>query len=189
METQDVLIAEYNSLREEIQSNSRLTAQIFTVAMTASASLIGYGLQASNWIVFLSPFAILLPSLYFISSQLETTTRIAAYIQTTIEPKLNGLNWETEWLRIRERNLLPAKRTYTFSISGLYGAVGFVCLFLSWLFVEPASTRTVTILGVVSLLMIAVMAHAISTIRRAFTLDFCLEHVNSWRELHQQKEG
>lgn len=188
MENKDDLITEYKALREEIKTNSQLTAQVFTIAMTASAALIGYGLQASYWPIFLSPFAILIPSLYFISSQLESTTRIAAYMQIYIEPKLEGLNWETEFLNLRKNKLLPARRKYRFSISGLYGAVGFVCLLLSWLFLKPYSIKNIAIISVASIILIILMANAILIIQRAFKIEFCLEYNESWRKLIGQKK-
>ena len=161
MEKQEILIAEYKSLRDEIKTNSQMTGQVFTFAITVSAALLGYGLDKGYWGIFLSPFVVLIPSLYFISSQLESTTRIAAYIQNYIESKIDELNWETDFLTLRKNKLLPSKRKYTLSIAGLYGGIGFVSILLSWLFLKCYSVKNVAIISVVSIIIIIFMTNGI----------------------------
>ena len=133
MSSKDLFEKEYSSLRAEIDRNSHIVTTVFLANITVTAALIGYGLGLDKIIgaIFLSPFAIIIPALFFLSSQLESTTRIAAYIKVFFEDNSDELKWETRWLCLREKDLLPAKRKYTFAISHLYGGLSIVCFLLA----------------------------------------------------------
>ena len=119
--------SEYEALRQEIITNAGVTAEIFTISITAAVVILGYGIQretetegyTGSWLLFLCPLGILIPSLFFISSQLESTIQIATYIQTFIEKGQDLLNWETRLALLRQASTSPGKR-YTFSISSVY---------------------------------------------------------------------
>ena len=83
---------EYASLRSEIDRNSQLTTTLFLATITVKSALIGYGLSSSLGPVFLSPFAVIMASIFFVTSQLESTTRIATYIAIFLEPNSPKLN-------------------------------------------------------------------------------------------------
>jgi predicted neutral ceramidase superfamily lipid hydrolase len=185
VENKETLITEYNSLREEIKNNSQVTAQIFTVTITATALLIGYATQTKNWIVFLSPFAVLIPSLWFISSQLESTIRIATYIKTFIEPKIEDLNWENKLFQLRRSGMMP-ERKYTLSITGIYGTIGLVCLVFSWVFMDY-TTVNIIILSIVSPIVGGIMLFVALDVKKCFGLDFYLKYCKVWEELDNNR--
>ena len=180
------LIAEYNMLQDEIKTNSQVTAQIFTVTITAAGLLIGYGLQARSWIIFFSPFAILLPSLWFISSQLESTIRIATYIKIFIEPKINGLEWENRLCQLRKKVMIPEKK-YTLSITGIYGAIGFGCLILAWVLIGDYSLSNVSILSVATIIVGCILIIVIINVRRCFGLGCYSNYCKAWEKLLEEK--
>ncbi len=123
---------EYRTLRAEIANNSTVVAQVFSITFPAAAALIGYGIDKENWLVLLSPYAILLPSLWFVSSQVESTVRISTYIRLFIESRCAGLRWEHRLLQVRNRaQMHVSDRSYIKSITGLYGGVCAVCTALS----------------------------------------------------------
>lgn len=134
--------SEYEALRQEIIANAGVIAEIFTISVTAAVVILGYGIQreqetegyTGSWLLFLCPLGILLPSLWFISSQLESTVQIATYIQTFIEKGQDVLNWETRLFLLRQAGTSPGK-LYTFSISTVYVALGVVSLYLSIFYV------------------------------------------------------
>ena len=134
--------SEYEALRQEIIANPGIIAEIFTISVTAAVVILGYGIQreqetegyTGSWLLFLCPLGILLPSLWFISSQLESTVQIATYIQTFIEKGQEVLNWETRLFLLRQAGTSPGK-LYTFSISTVYVALGVVSLCLSIFYV------------------------------------------------------
>lgn len=170
---------EYETLRAEVDRNSQITATVFLANITVTAALIGYGLSSKLGPIFLSPFAIIIPSLFFISSQLESTTRIAAYILVFFEADSKELNWETRWLEIRQKGLLPHKRKYTFSLSGLYGALSVGCIMLAGFFWPMDWWMYGTAVVLIALLVL----FGILSLSRAFSLQFCKQYVEAWTKV------
>ncbi len=183
MDLKDQQISEYNALKEEIKSNSQLTAQIFTVSITATALLIGYGFQEGNWLIFLSPFAIIFPSLWFISSQLISTVRIATYIRVFLEDDNEGLNWETRLAKSRRYRSKSDSR-YTLSITGIYGGIGILCVVLSWIYVEKTNTKII-VLALTSLILIVLLTYLTANIRRCFKSDSYDNYCENWKKVKE----
>jgi hypothetical protein len=171
-------IEEYKSLRDEIGRNSEITANVFLANISLSAAIIAYGLSSKTGAIFLTPFAVIIPSLFFFASQLESTTRIASYIQVFVEPELD-LRWEKRWLEIRKQKLLPHYRKYTLSLTGLYGSLGLACLILAYVYWN-ATIRTYlfTVIPIMVLLVLSII-----TLHKAFSTDFCKKYSEKWQEL------
>lgn len=183
----DALIAEYEMLKAEIGSNSQVIATVFTITVTAVAALVGYGLEMRNWLVLLAPFAVLLPSMWFIASQLESTVRIAAYIQVFIEPSLPGLNWETRLSRLRCVRTVPDRR-YTLSITGIYGALGIACLLLSWVF-APRDMIVYVSAGIATLGLGGLTLWLSTHCRRCFTQEHVEQYIKSWTMIRDEERS
>jgi len=196
MKEEGFLQLEYEVLYDEIRSNSQICASVFTISMTVTAALIGYGLSSVEAGVFLAPFAMLIPSLYLISSQFESTIKNATYIAVIIESKADSVNWEGDWLALRQKGLNPASPSgiYTFSISSLYALASIVCLILFWVHVWPspppgqsAPTGWWILPFLVSLVMVLVMLFAIRHQRIVFSLEFAEQYIAGWKKLSESK--
>ena len=72
---------EYEQLYSEIARNSQISSNVFLGNISVTAIIIGFGLDKQNSLLFLIPFAMLIPSLFFIASQMESTSRIASYLK------------------------------------------------------------------------------------------------------------
>jgi hypothetical protein len=178
---QDLLV-EYELLRNEIINNSKLVAQVFIANTTVTSALVGYGLQHGGGAVFLSPLVILVPSLFFIASQLESTTTISQYLRVILEPKIK-IGWQTRWYNLRKLDLLPVKRKYVPAVSGLYGLLCILCLILAgatWPF-STASYLLALIMCVVPL------GFAVVAIHRAFSSQLRDAIASAWRQLESEK--
>lgn len=70
--------------------------------------MIGYGLSNKEGSIFLAPLIIIIPSLFFLASQLESTIRIATYIQVFFEEGSDELNWETKLFQLKEKGFIPS---------------------------------------------------------------------------------
>ncbi len=175
---------EYKTLRAEIDRNSQLTATVFLATVTVTSALIGYGLSLKLGPIFLSPFAIIIPALFFISSQLESTTRIAAYIMVFFEVNPDELKWETRWLEVRQKGLLPHRRKYTLSISGLYGALSVGCIMLAGFYWNIDWW----IYGIAAGLIAFLVFFGVLSLRRAFSLQFCQQYIDAWTKLKHEEE-
>ena len=177
---EDQLIEEHKRLCGEIGRNSQISQNVFVANVGVTAVLIGYGLESSFGPIFLSPFAIIISSLFFLASQLQSTTRIAAYISVFFE-KHHQLNWETRWLRLRQNRLLPTMRMYAPSLSGLYGLISAVCLCsyvywcdkLHWFIAIAAIITVMVFLGIGMLI-------------RALSLELCETYIRAWEKLESR---
>jgi len=175
---------EYRTLRAEIDRNSQITTTVFLATITVTSALIGYGLSSELGPIFLSPFAIIIPSLFFITSQLESTTRIGAYIMAFLEADSEGLNWQTRWFEIRRRNLLPHRRKYTFSLSGLYIALSVVCIMLAGFYWDTEWW----IFGATVAPIIFIVSLGVFYLRRAFSFPFCKQYIDAWIKMKQDEK-
>ena len=170
---------EYKQLYDEIGRNSVISQNVFIANVAVTASLIGYGLSSESGSIFLAPFAIIIPSLFFLASQLESTTRIACYIIVYLESNNRNINWENRWFNLRDKNLIPSKRKYTLSLSGLYGLLGIVCLLLSFRYWEYDKCIFFYISSPIVLLHI----RGVTMIIRAFSLKLCKAYIEAWQKL------
>ena len=167
---------EYKTLYGEIGRNSQICQHVFLANVAVTAGLIGYGLDSGIGVVFLAPFAIIIPSLFFLASQLESTTRIAAYILVFFEQTQGEFNWETRWLKLRENRLMPSKRKYTLSLSGLYGLLSVTCLLLAYQYWEHGTGSFLLTAVPIALLVMA----GVRLIVRAFSIGLARSYVQSW---------
>lgn len=151
---------------------------MFIANTAVTATLFGYGFSQKDGAIFLAPLAILIPSLFFVASQFESTTRISQYLRVVLEPRLN-IRWQTQWYALRQQSLLPHKRKYVAAITILYGALGVTCLVLAgfywkyryWLFV------------IVVLVALGLLATAVRVVQRAFSMNFRDSYARAWQEL------
>ena len=170
---------EYESLRMEIFENSRVTANVFVASTTVTTALIGYGLSSKTGPIFLSPFAVLIPSLYFIASQLESTTRISQYMRVFLEPQV-GRHWQTRWDDLRSRGLLPHRRKYTLALTSLYVGLALTCMVLAAAFWRPLEWRVFALAAVP---LAGVTIAAIAAVIRAFSTPLRESYAVAWQLL------
>ncbi|NOZ82451.1 MAG: hypothetical protein GXN98_01330 [Euryarchaeota archaeon] len=175
---------EYESLRAEINQNSQITSTVFIASITVTASLLGYGLNAGSGLVLLSPLAILIPSIFFITSQLESTTRIAAYIAVFLE---EGKGWESRWFELRRRGMLPRRRTYTISLAALYAGAGLLCVLLAFMYWEYG----LLLFALAALPPLLLLYLGLRAMLESFSMEMCRAYMRAWESLrsHERKEG
>jgi hypothetical protein len=102
---QDGLAAEYTTLRDEINSNSLVAAQMLTIAFTAAAAFITFGLQAKTWSVFFAPVVLITVLAVFVTSQYDSTVRISAYICLRYDRgEFTDSMWEPVMRYLRQRS-------------------------------------------------------------------------------------
>ncbi len=188
---QDLLSLEYQYLYDEIKSNSQHCANIFTISITVTASLIGYGISSGTWGIFLAPFVLLIPALFFLSSQMESTVKNAAYILVFIEPQQKSISWENDWYQLRQHGLVPSNPMgkYTLSISGLYGFISFLCLGLAWIYLYPRDLQNMILLGSLSVVVFILMFIVIRSINVIYRADFGQKYLEAWEKLKKSQDS
>lgn len=179
-EKTDVLLAEFNALRDEINTNSQIVAQVTTISLTAASVLIGYGFQQHSWIIFLSPPVLLIPSLWLVTSQLRSTIQIATYIYAVLEPKLGSMRWERELFKMHQKGLTP-KSAYTVSITGVYALITLACIVFAWIFLGDFTSQLVGVLWVASLVILFTSLIAVRNANKTFGAAFYSAYIEAWR--------
>ena len=77
---QEGLLAEYNSLRDEINQGIQLTIQTTAVGIPLGAGVIAYAFQTKSSIGFLVVVVLILSALWFGTYELLSIRSIAAYM-------------------------------------------------------------------------------------------------------------
>ncbi len=183
LSSQSGLEEEYKTLRSEIAENSRVVSTIFIANTTVTASLIGFGLSSEWGPIFLSPFAILVPSMFYLASQLESTTRISQYLRVFLEPQLER-QWQNRWYDLRAHGLMPHRRKYILAVTSLYGALGLVCMILAYLYWNPDELWQFRVAVIV---IVPLKSIGILSVRRAFSMSLRNSYAEAWIQLNAQQ--
>ncbi len=185
LSSQSGLEEEYKTLRSEIAENSRVVSTIFIANTTVTASLIGFGLSSKWGPIFLSPFAILIPSMFYLASQLESTTRISQYLRVFLEPQLER-RWQNRWYDLRAHGLMPHRRKYILAVTSLYGALGLVCLILAYLYWNSDELWQFTVAAIV---IVPLKSIGILSVRHAFSMSLRNSYAKAWIQLNTQQRA
>lgn len=105
------ILAEYNTLRDEINHLNGLASSALHVSVIASLAIIGYLLRLENLslLLFPIPFLIILPSLLIIISRFQAVMRISSYIRVFLE-KEGELSYENRYLKWLSKVSTSGKR-------------------------------------------------------------------------------
>ncbi len=177
------LIEEYKVLQDEIKQNAHIIATVVLANFSIIGVIFVFGFENESSSIFLSPLAILIPSIFFITSKLESTTRIASYIKVFIEPELD-LKWEKRWFQIREKELIPHKLMYTGSLAGLYGTLSIICLMLAlnnW-------THSHCIFFVLFFTLGIPIVFGIISLHKSVSTKFIIQYNDLWNKLKTKEK-
>lgn len=173
---------EYSALRNELLHNFASSNQSFALAVTATGVLLGIALQSrrKHWIVFLTPFAVLVPSIWFILSQIESAIRIATYIKVFMESvPQQGLQWETRLMDFR-RVMQGTDRAYTYAVGYAYGALGIVSLLLSFLNLDTKNKKNFYAFFAVAVFLIVALSYPLLQILNVLGPKKFDHYIETW---------
>ena len=105
MANQEALIAEYSALRQEISGAQQKRLQFIGAASAVGAAFVVYGFQAQYSLAFLAAFFVLLVTMYYFTVSTRHLVFVGTYLYAIVEPKLEGLQWETMLAERRTREL------------------------------------------------------------------------------------
>jgi hypothetical protein len=211
--SQDVLVAEYTGLRDEINSNSLVAAQTVTIAFTAAVAFISFGLERQNWVIFFAPVVLNTILAVFVASQYDSTVRIAAYICRRFEEgSFTELMWESGMnvIRTRFKKDLPTF-SYISSLTLTFILLNVTSCALSVYFFQQAFGSPLDGLAAMGatdtsyfayllvggwLIALALSFLVVNKLRRSFSAKRFDQHYNLWvealkivaQESSQQKE-
>lgn len=121
MDEKLALIEEYKSLREEIMRRQYARLLILGYTVTAVGALLGLAARDASsaaqsltyyrFVLLAFALLILIAALLMTINHTQQIDIIASYIRRFIEPRVNGIRWESRWMRYRQSKLSPAKIT------------------------------------------------------------------------------
>jgi hypothetical protein len=126
--------AQYDILNKEILENSTKIYQVLNFCVTAVGALLvlGLGLDSTKvafgkfFVPFVSllPFAVILPSIMLVESLVNSTARIASYLNVAYEKSLGG-GWQTHVQLSRKAD---CPRRSFMGISSMFLVLAILCL-------------------------------------------------------------
>ena len=168
------LFSEYSFLKTEINNHSVRHNNLVTFTITSVVTIIGLAFTINNeYIVYLTllPFVILVPMAARIARSRKSIALVAAYMIVFLEPKLDGINWETATLcfyrkaknnkstKDKIRDLIYVFRYYECFILSLVTAVIFYVRFYNARLCIQMSNTILLMIPILATLVILYMTH------------------------------
>ena len=88
----------------EIEKKIELQNNLLIFMVTATVTIITVAVKSKNLLLYLFPFFIIIPTMNRIAYYRKAIARISAYMIVFLEPKLNGISWETRNLQLNRKN-------------------------------------------------------------------------------------
>ena len=140
----DQLIEEYKTLRQEILEKFKRKDSFLIYTVIATATIFGFAIEFPSPYIFLLPLVIIIPLSYSTLGEEKGILHIGTYISLVIESKLKGLQWETYHYKRREpkevKGSLKANILRQLSNYLLFDLLAALCLFTSFWHVTSLGT-------------------------------------------------
>lgn len=172
----------YESLYSEIRENSTIVANLFTVTVTAAATIVSFGVELQQPGLFLATFILLVPSLSVIASQMESTARIGAYISVRLEGDDTAVHWESDVWTFRNRQ----SSKYGLSVASLFGIIGASCIALTWYYLDYDDRTAIVAAAVFSVLCTVLLAIVLKQAVHALSNQNLADYRAAWLQISEQ---
>jgi hypothetical protein len=185
MTDKDALLAEYSSLRLEIIQLTQLNLQGTGLTLPFIIAAITFGIQTSTPIAFIAAIAIMIITLWYFTYAWSSIRFVGAYIYTILEPKIEGLQWQT-LLTERRRITKLGGRPTTIAILLMYDAMSIGCIFLTWVFLLDSNTSNQLIYGSLTLILILLLILTSYNFIRTISLQSYEDEIRKWRAIEEK---
>ncbi len=179
MANQEALLAEYNSLRQELIQTIQMNLQISVGALPIAAGVATYGFQAQNPIAFLAAIVVLLSALWYTAENKKSMYLIGAYLYAIIEPKIDGLQWETLLVESRKRDL-----KYPLMIS-IYALASTGCVFFTWRFLQDYHLFNILLYSCITSLLAGLFILVSIYALHVSSTKYYRDSVNRWKKVEE----
>ena len=189
MKDQEAMLAEYTTLRAELIQYQQMYLQISFFTLPAAAAVMTYGFQQRYSFAFLAAIAILLAALWYSRSVLDRVSSIGAYIYATIEPKIEGLQWETILAARRKKENLVSGKTAILGIIIVYSAFSLTCLVLAWYFMQGFSALNLAMYSGLTLIFLLLLLIGSAKVLQTLSVEYIEDSANTWKQLEEEFLG
>jgi hypothetical protein len=186
MANQEALIAEYSALRQEISGAQQKRMQFAGAALAVGAAFVAYGFQAHYSFAFLAALFILLASMYYSADSARHIVSVATYLYAIVEPKVEGLQWETMLDECRKNeHRFSLRFSYPISIC-IATLLSISYVFFTWLFLKDYN-----ILNVILYSFTTVVLEVSFILLSNFTLHvssrkYRLASISRWKKIEEE---
>ena len=99
----ELICKEYEILHDEIQQKIALQNNLLIFMITATLTIITIAVESKNSLLYLFPFFIIIPIMNRIAYYRKAIAKISSYMIVFLEPKLDGISWETHNIQFARR--------------------------------------------------------------------------------------
>lgn len=96
------MLEEYRMLRSEVMNCINLHNTLCTFMITAVGAILTFSLLYQQPLLFLLPYAVIIPIQCRIFHYRQNMMKISAYMIVCLEPHLKGIQWETRHKRLAD---------------------------------------------------------------------------------------
>jgi hypothetical protein len=186
MKDQEAMLAEYNTLRAELIQYQQMNLQISIFTLPVAATVMAYGFQQKYSFAFLAALAILLIALWYSISVLASVSSIGAYIYAIIEPKIEGLQWETLLASKREKENLVSGKSAILGIVIVYIVFSLICLLLAWYFIQSVSALNLAIYSGLTLIFLLLLVLGSAKVLQTVSVQYIEDAAKNWKQLEEE---
>ena len=186
MNDQEARLAEYQTLRAELIQYQQMNLQISIFALPVAAAVMAYGFQQRYSFAFLAAIGILLVALWYSSSLLANVSSIAAYIHAIIEPKIEGLQWETVLATKRTKEHLGSGKPAILGIIVVYSVFSLTCLLLAWYFMQGFSPLNLAMYIGLTLIVLLLLLIGSAKVLHTVSVQYIEDAAKQWKQLEDE---
>ena len=99
----NLIYKEYEMLRQEIDKKISLQNNLLAFMITATLTVLTIAVKYENPLLYLFPFFIIIPVTNRIAYYRKAIAKISSYMIVFLEPKLDGISWETHNIQFARR--------------------------------------------------------------------------------------
>ncbi|NSG94117.1 hypothetical protein [Blautia faecis] len=100
---EELIYKEYDMLHQEIEQKISLQNNLLIFMITTTVTIITLAIKSDSLLLYLFPFFIIIPITSRIAYYRMAMAKISAYMIVFLEPKLNGISWETRNVQFLRR--------------------------------------------------------------------------------------
>lgn len=188
----DLIQKEYEILRQEIEQKMSLHNTLLTFTITSTILVLTVAVSEEEPILYLFPFCIIIPMLLRIAYYKKALAKLSAYMIVFLEPKLEGINWETRnYSFSKDCGGLPSRK-HRFKINYYEGLVlSCVCYILYLMNYLPSKLEKITaiitvgaIWPIIPLVWVVIITCKINGVDRDRESFICY-----WKSLKQREKS
>jgi hypothetical protein len=185
MANQEALIAEYSALRQEISGAHDKRMQFVGAGLAVGAAFVTYGFQARYSLAFCAALFILLSAMYHSAVTTRHIILVTSYLYAIVEPKVEGLQWETMYAESRK-----SEYRFSFRLTGLtqicmFALLCIFCVIFTWLFLKDYNLLNIIFYSFITAVLVTSFLLLSIFLLRFSSKKHRLVSINRWKKIEK----